>query len=232
MFEAVIFDMDGVLIDSEPLHIQLEEEIFKEIGANVSFEEHISFVGTTSHYMWEYVKNKCNVPLTVEELVEMDRKRYIDYISKHDDAVKPIEGVGELVKELYSKKVKLAVASSSPIDVIELVVKRLKLKDYFNELVSGDFVKRSKPYPDIFLYAAEKLNVVPEKCLVVEDSNKGVLAAKSAGMKVVGFINPNSGNQDLRMSDMIIQSFYNINYEKLMMISWQKLIFGGFLEFM
>lgn len=215
MFEAVIFDMDGVLIDSEPLHIQLEEEIFKEIGANVSFEEHISFVGTTSHYMWEYVKNKCNVPFTVEELVEMDRKRYFDYISKNDDAIKPIEGVDELVKELYSRKMRLAVASSSPIEVIKLVVKRLKLESYFDELVSGDFVKRSKPYPDIFLYAAEKLLVKPERCLVIEDSNKGVLAAKSAGMKVVGFINPNSGNQDIKMADMVIRSFSELNYEKL-----------------
>ncbi|ORX23664.1 phosphatase [Thermoanaerobacterium sp. PSU-2] len=215
MFEAVIFDMDGVLIDSEPLHIQLEEEIFKEIGANISFDEHISFVGTTSHYMWEYVKNKCNVPLTVEELVEMDRKRYFDYISENDDAVKPIEGIDEIVKELYSREVKLAVASSSPIDVIELVVKRLKLESYFDELVSGDFVQRSKPYPDIFLYAAEKLNIAPERCIVIEDSNKGVLAAKSAGMKVVGFINPNSGDQDISMADMVIRSFSELNYEKL-----------------
>ncbi|MGJ7045827.1 HAD family hydrolase [Thermoanaerobacterium thermosulfurigenes] len=215
MFEAVIFDMDGVLIDSEPLHIQLEEDIFKEIGANISFEEHISFVGTTSHYMWEYVKNKCNVPFTVEELVEMDRKRYFDYISKHDDAVKPIVGVDELVKELHKRNMRLAVASSSPIDVIEIVVKRLKLENYFDELVSGDFVKRSKPYPDIFLYAAEKLNVAPERCIVIEDSNKGVLAAKSAGMKVVGFINPNSGNQDISMADMEIRSFSELDYEKL-----------------
>ncbi|AFK85726.1 MULTISPECIES: HAD family hydrolase [Thermoanaerobacterium] len=215
MFEAVILDMDGVLIDSEPLHIQLEEEIFKEIGADISLEEHISFVGTTSHYMWEYVKNKCNVSFTVEELVEMDRKRYFDYISKHDGAVKPIEGVDELVKELYSREVRLAVASSSPIDVIELVVKKLHLNDYFCELVSGDFVKRSKPYPDIFLYAAEKLGVSPERCLVVEDSNKGVLAAKSAGMKVIGFINPNSGDQDISMADMVIRSFSELNYEKL-----------------
>ncbi|AEF16185.1 HAD-superfamily hydrolase, subfamily IA, variant 3 [Thermoanaerobacterium xylanolyticum LX-11] len=215
MFEAVIFDMDGVLIDSETLHIQLEEDIFKEIGANISFEEHISFVGTTSHYMWEYVKNKCNVPFTVEELVEMDRKRYFDYISKHDDAVKPIVGVDELVKELHKRNMRLAVASSSPIDVIEIVVKRLKLENYFDELVSGDFVKRSKPYPDIFLYAAEKLNVAPERCIVIEDSNKGVLAAKSAGMKVVGFINPNSGNQDISMADMEIRSFSELDYEKL-----------------
>ncbi|WHE07314.1 HAD family phosphatase [Thermoanaerobacterium thermosaccharolyticum] len=215
MFEAVIFDMDGVLIDSEPLHLELEEEIFKEIGANVSLEEHNSFVGTTSHYMWEYVINKYNIPHTVDELVEMDRKRYFEYILKHDDAVKPIEGVDELVKELYSKKMRLAVASSSPIEVIKLVVKRLKLESYFDELVSGDFVKRSKPYPDIFLYASEKLNVVPEKCIVIEDSNNGVMAAKSAGMKVVGFINPNSGNQDINMADVVIRSFSELNYEKL-----------------
>jgi len=215
VFEAVIFDMDGVLIDSEPLHLELEEEIFKEIGANVSLEEHNSFVGTTSHYMWEYVINKYNIPHTVDELVEMDRKRYFEYILKHDDAVKPIEGVDELVKELYSKKMRLAVASSSPIEVIKLVVKRLKLESYFDELVSGDFVKRSKPYPDIFLYASEKLNVVPEKCIVIEDSNNGVMAAKSAGMKVVGFINPNSGNQDINMADVVIRSFSELNYEKL-----------------
>ncbi|MDI3311034.1 MAG: HAD-IA family hydrolase, partial [Thermoanaerobacterium sp.] len=110
---------------------------------------------------------------------------------------------------------RLAVASSSPIEVIKLVVKRLKLESYFDELVSGDFVKRSKPHPDIFLYAAEKLLVEPERCLVIEDSNKGVLAAKSAGMKVVGFINPNSGNQDINMADMVIRSFSELNYEKL-----------------
>jgi HAD superfamily hydrolase (TIGR01509 family) len=165
--------------------------------------------------MWEYVINKYNIPHTVDELVEMDRKRYFEYILKHDDAVKPIEGVDELVKELYSKKMRLAVASSSPIEVIKLVVKRLKLESYFDELVSGDFVKRSKPYPDIFLYASEKLNVVPEKCIVIEDSNNGVMAAKSAGMKVVGFINPNSGNQDINMADVVIRSFSELNYEKL-----------------
>lgn len=207
MIKAVIFDMDGVIIDSEPVHLELEQELFRNLGLNISHEEHLAFVGSTSYYMWDAVKNKYNLPYTLEELVETDRTKYLNHISSPEGSVKPIDGVNELIKELHSCGLKLAVASSSPIDVIELVIRTLKLDKYFDILVTGDYVERSKPEPDIFLYAADKLSVEPHECVVIEDSYNGVQAAKKAGMKIIGFINPNSGNQDLSSADMIINSF-------------------------
>lgn len=90
--------------------------------------------------------------------------------------------------------------------MIELVVKKLGIDNCFEVLVSGDYVKNSKPAPDIFLYAADKLKVKPHECVVIEDSYNGVHGAKKAGMKVIGFKNPNSGNQDLSEADFIIDS--------------------------
>lgn len=216
MFEAAIFDMDGVLIDSEPLHLKLEEEFYKILGVDVSLEEHLTYVGTTSHFMWSNIINKYKLPYTVEELVEKDRKRYLDYITDNkEDGIIPIEGVKDLIEDLYKRGTKLAVASSSPFNVIEIVVEKLGLSKYFDELVTGDFVEKSKPEPDIFLYAANKLKKDPKNCAVIEDSHNGVLAAKKAGMKVIGFQNPNSGNQDLKVADIIVNSFHELNYDKI-----------------
>lgn len=205
MIKAVIFDMDGVIIDSEPIHIKLEEELFKSLGVEISEDEHLTFVGTSSYYMWRKVKEKFNLSQSVEELVEIDRKRYLEHVLKTGEII-PIEGITETVKKLFEKEYRLAVASSSPIDVIELVVKKLGIDNCFEVLVSGDYVKNSKPAPDIFLYAADKLKVKPHECVVIEDSYNGVHGAKKAGMKVIGFKNPNSGNQDLSEADFIVDS--------------------------
>ncbi|AIS52963.1 phosphorylated carbohydrates phosphatase [Thermoanaerobacter kivui] len=206
MIKAVIFDMDGVIIDSEPLHIKLEGELFKKLGVEVSEEEHLSFVGSSSYYMWSKIKEKFNLPYSVEELVEMDRKRYLEYVLNTGEII-PVKGIKEAVEILFANEYKLAVASSSPIDVIQLVVKKLRIDKYFEVLISGDYVKNSKPEPDIFLYTADKLGVKPHECVVIEDSHNGVQGAKKAGMKVIGFKNPNSGNQDLSAADSIIDSF-------------------------
>ncbi|ERM92035.1 phosphatase [Caldanaerobacter subterraneus subsp. yonseiensis KB-1] len=205
MIKAVIFDMDGVMIDSEPVHLRLERELFRELGVEITEEEHMTFVGSSSYYMWEKIKERFNLKESVEELVRRDRKRYLDHVLSTGEII-PVPGIQELVKKLFEREYKLAVASSSPIDVIELVVQKLNLKNFFDMLVSGDYVKRSKPYPDIFLYTAEKLRVKPEECVVIEDSYNGVHAAKSAGMKVIGLVNPNSGNQDLSEADFIVKN--------------------------
>jgi len=205
VIKAIIFDMDGVIIDSEPIHIKLEEELFKSLGVEISEDEHLTFVGTSSYYMWRKIKERFNLSQSVEELVEVDRKRYLEHVLKTGEII-PIEGITETVKKLFEKEYKLAVASSSPIDVIELVVKKLGIDKCFEVLVSGDYVKNSKPAPDIFLYTADKLKVKPHECVVIEDSYNGVYGAKKAGMKVIGFKNPNSGNQDLSEADFIISS--------------------------
>lgn len=208
--------MDGVIFDSEVEHLRFGNELFKKLGIEVSLEEHNTFVGTTSHYMWEVIKNRHGLSQSVEDLVKMDREGYFEFLVSGKHSMTIVKGVKELIEELYKNNVKLAVASSSPIDVIETVVDMYDIRKYFDYLVTGDYVKRSKPNPDVFLYAAEKLNTAPKDCIVIEDSTNGVLAAKKAGMKCIGFNNPNSGKQDLSPADMIIDSYSKINYEKMM----------------
>lgn len=215
MIKAVIFDMDGVIIDSEPIHLEFAMELFKKLGVNMSNEEYSKFIGTTSHYMWDTIKKKYNLNNTIEELIEMERNGFFDFLSSPDMTIKPIEYIPELLKALHQNDYKIALASSSPIRVIEFIMDSFKIKKYFDELVTGDFVKRSKPEPDIFLYAADKLGVLPEECVVVEDSHNGVLAAKKAGMKCIGYRNLNSGNQDISKADKIINSFNELDINNL-----------------
>lgn len=217
MIKYMIFDMDGVIIDSEPVHLDLEEKLFKLYGIEMSKEEHNAFVGSTSHYMWGTIRDKYSLSQSLDELVEKDRKSYFELLSKLEE-VEPIEGVDGLIKELHENGVKIAVASSSPLDVIELVLDKIKIKQYFDVVVTGDFVEKSKPEPDIFLYAAEKLGAKPQECIVIEDSHNGVIAAKKAGMKCIGFKNLNSGNQDLSEADKIINSHSEIGFDKLQKI--------------
>lgn len=210
MIRAVIFDMDGVIVDSEPLHLNIEEDIFKNLGISITSEEHNTFIGTTSHYMWDKIRTNHNLAESLEELVELDRNTYLEFLNNALD-LQPINGVRELIIDLHKNNIKLAVASSSPLNIIERVLNLFEIRDYFNYIVTGDYVSKSKPEPDIFLYAAEKLDVDPKECVVIEDSHNGVLAAKKANMKCIGYKNLNSGNQDLSKADLTIDDFNDIN---------------------
>lgn len=216
MLKAVIFDMDGVIIDSEPIHKEVEKKIFKKFGANISEEEHNSYIGMTSMGMWNEIKVRHNFKqsFSVEELIEMEVKNYIELIQSNRN-IKPINGVVELIDELHKNHIKLAIASSAVRKSIETVVDMFALEKYFEIRISGEDIKNGKPAPDIFLMASRHLGVKPKDCIVVEDSKNGVYAAKEAGMKCIGFSNPNSGNQDLSSADMIIRGFTDINYTRL-----------------
>lgn len=214
MIKAVIFDMDGVIVDSQPGYLEVDMKLLKDLGVDMTKEDYDSYIGTTTAYVWGAIREKFRLKQTTEELVNMERTAYLNYLQQ-DGNVKPMDGVKETIELLRSKGMKLAVASSSPIKVIEFTVKALKLGSYFDEIVTGDYVKRSKPEPDTFLYAAEKLGVPSNECIVIEDSNNGVIAAKRAGMKCIGYVSPHSGNQDLSSADYIVDSFYKINMDMI-----------------
>ena len=215
MLKAVIFDMDGVIIDSEPTHKKMENETYNKLGIEVTEDEHNTFVGSTSRYMWETLKNTYKINQTLEELIEYERNIYFKYLNSDECEIKLIDGVKELIEDLHENGVKLAIASSSPLNVIEAIAKKFKIEEYFEVFVTGDYVKKSKPEPDIFLLASEKLGVGAEECAVIEDSNNGVRAAKKAGMKCVGFNSDVDGRQDISMADLVINSFKEVNYIKL-----------------
>jgi HAD superfamily hydrolase (TIGR01509 family) len=212
MIQTVIFDLDGVIIDSEPVHFNLEKKMFDELQIAVPAEEHNSYVGMSSENMWEGIVSKYNLPYQAAELVQKKYALYLDHLINQRN-LSPIPGVAELIEELYKNNFKLIIASSSPLEVIDAVIKKFNLSKYFIATVSGTELANSKPNPEIFLKAARLADSKPEECVVIEDSTNGVTAAKAASMKCIGFANPNSGNQNLNNADVIIKSFEEINVD-------------------
>jgi beta-phosphoglucomutase family hydrolase len=210
MIQAVIFDLDGVIIDSEPIHFKLEKQMFEELEIEVAFQEHCSFVGMSSQNMWEAIVSKNKLSYSVEDLVLKKLVLYIEHLLQEKD-LHPIPGVTGLIEELYKNNFKLIIASSSHAEVIDAVLKKFQLSNYFTAKVSGTELTHSKPDPEIFLRAAQLADCAPQRCLVIEDSENGVTASKAAGMKCIGFLNPNSGAQNLKKADVVIKSFAELN---------------------
>lgn len=211
MIKAVIFDMDGVIIDSEPLHYKVFMRYTQEkLGVTISNEEYNTFIGTTNKSIFSMVQQKHGIRGDLDAIVAEYEEQIFTHLMTNKSE-KPIDGVDTLIRLLRQSNIKLALASSSPKKLITIIIKMFKLEPFFAEAVSGQEVKRGKPAPDIFLRAAEMLGVPPEECLVIEDSRNGVMAAKQAGMKCIGFYNPHSGNQDLSQADKIIKSFAEIS---------------------
>jgi HAD superfamily hydrolase (TIGR01509 family) len=202
MMKAVIFDLDGVLIDSEPLHAMADNQLLIESGICVPDNYFDRFVGVTNRDMWEVIKKDYSLKPSIEELMQLQMPLKLKLLDEID--FKPIHGIIELLEDLKRKDIPMAIASSSPRQFIEKVIEKIGLRKYFTIWVSGEEVERSKPAPDIFLKAAGLLNVNPIECIVIEDSSSGTIAAKRAGMKCIGYRNPNSGNQDLSKADLII----------------------------
>ena len=209
MLEAVLFDMDGVIIDTEPFFLRSESMLLKEFGVDTELEYHFRYQGTTHEYMWETMKNEFNLDAPVGELVE--RANVIRNRLMEEDGLQPIPGVIPFIARLHEAGVPLAIASSSPLTDIHKAVKALDIEKYFSYLVSGESVAHSKPAPDIFLDAAENLKATPENCVVIEDSRNGVASAHAAGCKCIGFRNLEFPPQDLSLATVIVTDFSDLD---------------------
>ena len=214
MINTVIFDLDGVIIDSEPIHFDLERQMFDELNIHVSTNEHNSFVGMSSQNMWNLIVRNYDLPYPAQNLVKKKFDLYMEYLDSQD-SLKPIPGVYTLIRALFDSQFKLAIASSSHLDTIEKVIRKFNLSEFFMARISGTDLKHSKPDPEIFLMAAKRLDSKPQECLVIEDSENGVKAAKAASMKCIGYQNPNSGSQNLNQADIVIHSFEELNVTRI-----------------
>lgn len=206
--EAVIFDMDGVIIDSEPIHYKVNQKLYDELEIEVSKEEYNNFVGISNSDHWKHLKEKYNLTESIEELIANQNNQNLEHLEGSDE--EPILGIVQILEELKIENIIIALASSSSLRYIKAVTEKFAIDDYFSLMVSGESVDRGKPYPDIFLETADKLEVDTANCVVIEDSKNGVKAAKSAGMKCIGFVNPNSGNQDLSFADTLVDSMKKV----------------------
>ncbi|WP_078393336.1 HAD family hydrolase [Shouchella patagoniensis] len=203
-----IFDMDGVIIDSEPLHFQVESQLCQQFGIKLSEGELESYVGTRAEDMWSQLKETHRADFNVIEVLEAADKAKMRALK--DDGHEPIPGIRELLHSLKEKGYQVGLASSSPRPFIEAVLDALQIQPYFDVVISGEEVEKGKPAPDIYLDAAKKMGSLPDNCTVLEDAAHGVQAGKAAGMKVIGYINPNSGEQNLSEADALIQSIHQL----------------------
>jgi beta-phosphoglucomutase family hydrolase len=213
MIKAVIFDLDGVLVESEHLHIEAEKQTLLKHGVRISSEELHRYTGTTANFMFTELIKKYKLNTTFKKMFDEKEKILFNLLR---DNVKPTQGVMQLLVNLKRENIKLAIASSSHKKLINHILKQMGVTNCFDLVLSSEDVTYGKPDPEIFLKAASGLNVDPDECLVIEDSKLGVEAAKKAGMKCVGYRNPHSGDQDLSESDIVIDNFSKLNLGELL----------------
>jgi beta-phosphoglucomutase len=191
-FHAIIFDMDGVIVDSEPLHERAFRDVFQELGCGATHGmDFAAYYGRSDEALWRDFIAKHKPVQSLPELLARKRSRFLQLLK----AEQPLfEGLPELVEKLASR-FPLAVASGSPHAVIDGVLEMKNLRRFFPVVVSAQDVAHEKPAPDIFLRAAVLLRVSPADSCVIEDSVAGVRAALAAGMSVIAITNTLSAEQ-------------------------------------
>ncbi len=211
MIQTVIFDMDGVIVDTEPVHRYAYFQHFSELNIDVSEELFTSFTGNSTRNVFQRVNTIFNLNADVEELILRKRTIFNDAFD-HKEDLELLEGVEHLINNLHENGVELILASSASKVTIDRVFRRFGLHPYFSNIVSGEDFPNSKPHPAIFEFAASLSKAPKEKCIVIEDSTNGVLAAKAAGIYCVGYNSIHSKLQDLSKADMIVNHFNELDY--------------------
>jgi beta-phosphoglucomutase len=214
MIKTVIFDMDGVIVDTEPVHRYAYFQHFDELNITVTEEMFTSFTGNSTRNVFQRVKTIFNIDHEVEDLIQRKRTIFNDAFDSKED-LELLEGVEKLIKDLYDNGIELILASSASKVTIERVFRRFGLHQYFSHIVSGEDFPKSKPDPAIFVHAAS-LSIAPkENCIVIEDSTNGVKAAKAAGIFCVGYNSFHSKLQDLSEADMVVNHFDELSFERI-----------------
>jgi HAD superfamily hydrolase (TIGR01509 family) len=180
--QAVIFDLDGVLVDSEWAAFLVWRELAESYGGTLGDDAYSVMVGMTAEETAEYVMRRANIHFNVSETVAWAWK---EVTARLKTQVEPLPGALELVGKLTGQGYPLAIASNSPLAYIDTALGGLGLTDHFPVRIGSDMVKQGKPAPDVYLKAAEKLGTAPQHCLAIEDSRVGVQAAHTAGMRVL-----------------------------------------------
>jgi beta-phosphoglucomutase len=212
MIQTVIFDMDGVIVDTEPVHRYAYFQQFTELNIDVTEDMFTSFTGNSTRNVFQNLKTLFNLEQDVEDLIQRKRTIFNEAFDTKAD-LELLEGVENLIKEFHQKGMQLILASSASKVTIERVFARFNLHQYFTHIVSGEDFPQSKPDPAIFEHASSLSIAFKENCVVIEDSTNGVKAAKAAGIYCIGYNSIHSKLQDLSTADIIINHFNEIDYE-------------------
>ena len=175
--KALIFDCDGTLADTLPVHFETWSKSLQAVGADISRNWYYKYCGTSAEEMLQILKTLFGYQFDSEFVMAERQRHYQSLIN----TVKEVQAVAEIVRTHY-RKIPMAVASGGETGVLEATLNTIKLRDFFDVVVSIDDVQKGKPEPDIFLLASHRLGVAPQDCIVYEDSDGGLEAARRAGM--------------------------------------------------
>lgn len=210
---AFIFDMDGVIIDSEPIHSRVKMDTFAHFGIEFNERDLEKYMGRTSGAIFGEVIAERGLDLKMEDVVAYKHAHYIEVLEA--GGIEPVAGAVELIHALKAASIPMALATSSNPRVIDIVKRNFHIEDAFDYIISGWELPASKPDPTIYRVAAERLGVEPAECVVLEDTENGLKAAKGAGMRAIAYRNPNSGTQNLELADRVVDSLFDITLDNI-----------------
>lgn len=202
--------MDGVIVDTEPVHRYAYFKQFEELNIEVTEAMYTSFTGFSTKNTFQTLKEQFQLQHEVEDLIQRKRNIFNDAFDTKAD-LELLEGVRNLIEDLYQNGIQLILASSASKVTIDRVFTRFGLHDFFTHIVSGEDFPKSKPHPAIFEHAASLSMAPKENCIVIEDSTNGVKAAKAAGIYCVGYESEHSKDQNLDEADKVITHFKELN---------------------
>lgn len=211
--KAVLFDMDGVIVDTEPLHKKAYFLMFSKVGIEVSQELYNSYTGQSTIDICKDLVNKFKLSFEATALVDYKRAFFKELFFSDKNDLQLLDGVLDLIQNYYENGVTLVLASSASMVTIDNVFNKFDLNKYFKGKISGADLKASKPHPEIFLKAADIAEVRKEECLVIEDSTNGIRAAYDGGIYCVAYKSEHSKEQDYSLAQKLISDYAEIKYE-------------------
>jgi HAD superfamily hydrolase (TIGR01509 family) len=204
MIKAVIFDMDGVVVDTEKLNFTADSNVLKSVGIVVDESEYVKYTGNPARKIYTEILKDRGKTEDIEAMLASREGEIKNALQEVDLKTNP--GFTELVEKLKAGNYILALASSSPKTKVEDVLEYLKLEDTFSLVITGSDVTKNKPEPDIYLETAKRLGVSSEECVVIEDSATGVAAAKKAGMMCIVLSTKHTSDQNVSGADKTVEN--------------------------
>jgi beta-phosphoglucomutase family hydrolase len=206
MIKAVIFDMDGTVVDSTQSDYQAMKRMFAKHGVDFGYEEFLSVLGAKGS---EIVRERVDLP--TDEIERMLNRKEEDFMALSEEkGLQLIPYVEELLQEIRNIPLKTALATGGGGVKQEYVFNKFGIEKYFDCIYTADKIRKGKPDPEIFLRAAEELGVPPEQCVVMEDATNGVEAARKAGMRCIAITSTHRADQ-LREADLVIDDYRKLN---------------------
>ena len=212
--KAILFDMDGVIVDTEPLHRKAYFNMFDDLKIEVSEEFYTSFTGASTKKVCETLITEYQLEKNHEELALIKRRYFKEYFYNDAD-FQLLPGVKNLIQNYFENGIKLVLASSASMTTIDMVFDKFDLEKYFIAKISGADLKESKPHPEIFVLASELANERKENCMVIEDSTNGILAAHAAGIFCTAYKSEHSSGQNYEKATLVISDFSEVEFDKI-----------------